>query len=256
MTQIRSGVLPSLLITMLGCQSVQATKTVDGSVDGGADSESCAASGQSCARSGCCASLADGCLVEGQDRVCLHADRPPTQGPACNGPTSSTIDGVSIVFPDDRCSFTPAELATGIGIKYQVVVAHDLTGIAPTWPAPFTCLAPDGTGFIVTGVIAGQNQRYCLCDEGRCGGVRQTTAPQAGSTDETFAWDGRNWDGPSDTNNPEGAAFPAGTYTLTLSAVGEQMSSGWAGGGVGTGAGDAGGAPFEVRATRFITIQP
>jgi hypothetical protein len=42
-----------------------------------------------------------------------------------------------------------------------------------------------------------------------------------GSYPGTFKWDGRNWYGPSDTNNPEGAPFPPGHYMLTVSAKGE-----------------------------------
>ena len=32
--------------------------------------------------------------------------------------------------------------------------------------------------------------------------------------------------GPSDTNSPKGAAFPAGTYDLRVSAVGQRMEAG------------------------------
>ena len=39
-------------------------------------------------------------------------------------------------------------------------------------------------------------------------------------TTDQIPWDGRNWYGPSDTGNREGAAFPPGTYTIALSATG------------------------------------
>ncbi len=38
----------------------------------------------------------------------------------------------------------------------------------------------------------------------------------------SFSWSGRNWAGPSDTGNPMGAAFPTGSYALTVGAKGTQ----------------------------------
>ena len=42
-----------------------------------------------------------------------------------------------------------------------------------------------------------------------------------------FPWDGRNWYGPSDTGNPKGPAFPAGSYVLELSAQGTHAGAGF-----------------------------
>jgi hypothetical protein len=53
-----------------------------------------------------------------------------------------------------------------------------------------------------------------------------TTLP-AGLTRATFRWDGRSWEGPSDTGNPEGPAFPAGSYNLRISAVGTVNGTGF-----------------------------
>ena len=37
----------------------------------------------------------------------------------------------------------------------------------------------------------------------------------------SFEWDGRNWTGPSDFDNPKGDPFPPGSYTLTVRIVGK-----------------------------------
>jgi hypothetical protein len=61
-----------------------------------------------------------------------------------------------------------------------------------------------------------------------------------------MTWMGKTWRGPSDTNNPMGAAFPPGTYTFNVTARGT-----W------TAVADATtSAPFTVSADRTITITP
>ena len=42
-----------------------------------------------------------------------------------------------------------------------------------------------------------------------------------GTYTHSFTWDGRNWNGPSDTGQPKGPAFPPGTYTLTVTVHGK-----------------------------------
>lgn len=218
----------------------------------------CAASGQSCAASQCCQDPSDSCYAQGDGTsLCAHAILPPNDGPACDGPASSTLDGVSIVFPDDRCSFAPAELAAGIQIEYTLVIAHDLDDILPAGGDSGQCARPDPTyGLILSDSIAGQGQSYCLCDVGRCAPrTSAVTSPRAGSYDLTYGWTGHNWSGPSDTNNPLGAAFPPGTYTFTVTATGQQMVTGDGAGGAG-GAAGAQGSSFVVSATRYLTVQP
>jgi hypothetical protein len=60
-----------------------------------------------------------------------------------------------------------------------------------------------------------------VCDTGLCPPPAEVVVTlQPGSHDHAFTWEGRNWNGPSDTMNPMGDYFPAGTYTLSVAAGG------------------------------------
>jgi hypothetical protein len=214
-------------------------------------STKCAAPDSPCGNSECC-TLPYTCM----GGACLIAERPPVTGPSCNGVAASDLPGVSIVFPDDRCSYTLAEVAAGITVSYQVRVEQDLAGIHPAPVDMGGCGTPGASGLIVGFEITGNSQnRYCLCDVGPC--MRQTFSTQAvaGTYPATVEWDGRNWFGPSDTGNAEGAAFPAGTYTLTITAEGT-----WDGPGscdASFCSRDAAALPsYQVTATRFLTLTP
>ncbi|MGE5183710.1 MAG: hypothetical protein ACM31C_16675 [Acidobacteriota bacterium] len=66
--------------------------------------------------------------------------------------------------------------------------------------------APDGT-----------SQDYCICDTGCCPPDRmQTIQPVTAMETATIGWDLRNWNGPSDTSNPEGPYFPPGVYAVNV----------------------------------------
>ena len=83
------------------------------------------------------------------------------------------------------------------------------------------CDTPEASGLILFEDLNGNAERYCVCDQGLCGSppLVPATIP-AGQTPGAFTWTGRNWWGPSDTGNPLGDPFPAGTYTLEVSAIG------------------------------------
>jgi hypothetical protein len=177
-------------------------------------------------------------------------------GSSCNGAAKSSLPGVSIVFPDGPCSFTLAEVAAGISLNYELRIEQSLDGVHPVPVDYGSCGQPDATGLIVGFEIAGSTgDRYCLCDVGPCMGRTFSTQAPAGTYPNTIRWDGRNWMGPSDTNNREGAAFPPGTYTLTVTAKGK-----WDGpGSCDAGACSADGGAvldYQVTAERFITITP
>ena len=84
-----------------------------------------------------------------------------------------------------------------------------------------TCVEPGPSGLYLLERVSGNGQSYCLCDNGFCASPPSNpTTLRAGTYPAVFRWDGMNWYGPSDTGNPEGPAFPAGTYVLELSARG------------------------------------
>jgi hypothetical protein len=80
-----------------------------------------------------------------------------------------------------------------------------------------------------------------------CAPPSTVTTTVVGSHTRQIPWDGRNWNGPSDTGNGEGAAFPPGTYTIALSATGTYDN---------VDAGVHNGGTFSVTASRSITITP
>jgi hypothetical protein len=232
------------LIAGFGCGASLPSSSNPGHDAGAA----CAASGASCAASGCCQVPFESCFEQGSDKLCLNAIPPPPDGGSCNGGTSSNLPGVQLAFPDQPCSYAMAGVAAGIEIVYDEVITEALSGLTPADGDAGGCARPDDAGLIVSYRISGPGQNYCLCDTGLCPPQTSVTTTVVGSHTRQIPWDGRNWSGPSDTGNPEGAAFPPGTYTITLSASGRRQSSD---GGV-----DAGAATFSVTASRSITITP
>jgi hypothetical protein len=89
------------------------------------------------------------------------------------------------------------------------------------------CGAEKAGGLFLLERLEGGLESYCICDVGRCIpplSLPQTLAP--GSYPAAFEWDGRNWSGPSDTQNPKGAPFPPGSYTLSVTSKGRVDRSG------------------------------
>jgi hypothetical protein len=148
--------------------------------------------------------------------------------PSCTRGGSSTLPGARIDFCASRTTFSLAEAAAGITVDYQLVADRELTGVYTRQQDGGGCGRPDASGLILLAVLSGNGQRYCLCDIGLCIPPPSDvpTTVHAGTYPATFAWDGRNWTGPSDFNQPKGAPFPAGDYVLTLSSLGQVDEAG------------------------------
>lgn len=136
--------------------------------------------------------------------------------PPCPADVSSTLDGVRIEMPDQPCTFTLAEAAAGIDFLYDVVVDSQVDGVTYTRG----CFEPGPSGLVTSEVVAGGGQRYCVCDVGLCMSTMEMRDLPAGAHRSTFHWEGRNWEGPSDTGMPMGPAFPVGDYTLEITSSG------------------------------------
>ncbi len=155
-----------------------------------------------------------------------------TPPPQCILEQSTTLPHVHVVFHAPECVFTLAQAAAGITFAYDLVVDQDVPGFVPASPYWY---GSNAANLVLSESISGGGQSYCVCDQGlpypECpvddGGVAPpdggpgqgscgpVTIP-AGVYHRTFAWDGRNWSGPSDTGNPEGAPFPPGDYELDV----------------------------------------
>jgi hypothetical protein len=148
-------------------------------------------------------------------------------GGGCQQTATSTLTGASIRFlPPLRCVYTLAEAAAGISIGYELVIAQDIPDVVPQ--AQATCVLPGASGLYVLELVTGNGQNYCLCDNGLCvAPPSDPTTLRAGTYAATFLWDGMNWYGPSDTGNPKGPPFPAGSYVLEVSAQGTRAGAGF-----------------------------
>jgi hypothetical protein len=159
---------------------------------------------------------------------------------ACQPVADSDLGGVSLAWKTTDCEYTLAEAAAGLGFAWEVVTTAPVPDVVALPQDAGGCGAPDASGLIVFPRVVGASDGWCICDEGLCQapGDETVTLP-AGTYAGSFAWDGVNWAGPSDTGNPKGAPFGPGTYTVSLSAKGTVA-----------------GTPFEVRVSVPITLVP
>lgn len=158
--------------------------------------------------------------------------------PSCDGAGSSNLEGVCITFPPQKDSFTLAEAKAGVEFKYEVVVLADVQGV--TTQSINTCDQLGPGGLFVGEQIEGNGQSYCLCDQGKCPNpVEPEFLLADGNYPGSLPWDGVNWSGPSDFNNPKGPPFPPGMYTVKIRTIGQHE-----------------GKPYEVIGELPITLTP
>lgn len=139
----------------------------------------------------------------------------------CVATATSSLPGVALEITATECGFTQSEVAAGIELGWAIVTNAQISGVRPSPQDAGGCDQPDASGLIPFERLSGGDETYCLCDTGLCQGPSDTpvTLP-VGTFPGTFVWDGVNWSGPSDTGNPKGAAFPPGSYELSVSAKG------------------------------------
>jgi hypothetical protein len=145
---------------------------------------------------------------------------------SCKATSTTTLAGAHIEIDASHCTFSLSHPAK-ISFPYKVVIDQHIAGVVPRAQDAGGCGRPGASGLITFEKVDGNRQNYCICDTGLCPPPKDTpvTLPK-GSYPGTFTWDKRNWDGPSDTARPEGPPFPAGDYTVTVSAVGTQLVAG------------------------------
>ncbi|MBI4952284.1 MAG: hypothetical protein HY908_09630 [Myxococcales bacterium] len=167
--------------------------------------------------------LASGLVLAAGTAACgqVESEGPGGATLACKPVSISTLPDVSVRFLATDCSFTLAEAAAGLAIDYEVQIAADVPGVAPEAQDGGHCETPQPYGLVVHEVLAGGAEQYCLCDVGLCAGNPfPPVTLAAGTYPGSFVWHGENWSGPSDYGAPKGPPFPAGTYELTVSAIG------------------------------------
>lgn len=157
--------------------------------------------------------------------------------------TSMLAKVIHIVFPKDGYEYTLAAAAKGVVIKYKIDIDSDVDGVIPLPFGPSFAEPAGPSGLFPRERIAGNNQLYCLLDFGLSAPPREKAQRlKKGSYEHAFPWDGRNWTGPSDTNNPKGAPFPAGTYELSVTIHGQHLTA-------------KGKVPYEITAKTKLTLK-
>ena len=139
---------------------------------------------------------------------------------------TSSLPGVSFDLAGNPPVITLAQAARGVTFVYRTRIEADLPAVTSRPQDAGGCDRPDASGLSALEMIAGNGQSYCLCDMGRCGRGNAETDLVVGVYEGRFEWDGRNWFGPSDFNNPKGEPFPPGTYTLRVTAAGTRDEAG------------------------------
>ena len=182
------------------------------------------------------------------------ADARVSVPPTCLLSNASTIPHVHLELASTACVFTLAQARAGIVIPIDVFVDQDVDDFTAT---PYDH-EPNAGPFRILENLAGGSESYCVCDlglplffcplqDGGRGYERSFCPPitlRRGVYPIDFKWDGRNWSGPSDVGRslPEGATFPAGDYTLSVSAAPATV-------------GDAG-TPAALSATFLVRLVP
>ncbi|WP_437656063.1 hypothetical protein [Sorangium sp. So ce1182] len=139
-----------------------------------------------------------------------------------------TIPGVKITIESSRCVYHEGEPA-----EFVYTVTTD-SSVPPIDVAASTgcgrCVEPtsDPLSFVsykISGSSSqGEPQRYCLCDVGCCPPDESATVQvDATTVTQSILWSGRQWNGPSDTNNPEGDFFAPGSYEVEVTFDGKEQ---------------------------------
>jgi hypothetical protein len=156
--------------------------------------------------------------------------------------SSSGLAGVRFDLSAIPSVVTLGQAAAGMTFLYRTVIDEPIPAVTSS-PLE-SCDRPDASGLAALEKIwGGDGQAYCLCDTGRCAPEEITADLVPGSWETAYPWDGRNWNGPSDTMNPEGPPFPPGFYRFEVRAAGSTP-------------GEGGPQTFEVFASKTFLLVP
>jgi hypothetical protein len=173
----------------------------------------------------------------------------PSSSAGCRQTAASSLPGVRIEFPTDAaCRFSLSQAAAGIEIPYTLVVDADVPNVVRGHTAVSACTPRDllPADLFTDEELSGNGQQYALRSQGLCPTPDLTPITlAAGRHAHVFRWDGVNWMGPSDTSQPKGPPFPAGTYTLKVRADGSVPATS-----------GAATRPLEVLGTLQVTLTP
>lgn len=135
---------------------------------------------------------------------------------------TGSVSGVTISIRSDRCRYAVGESAkftyevtTDATLQPIVITASQGCGSCRAYgddPLAFTSYSIGGSS------ADAKPQHYCVCDTGCCAPDQAQTIKVTPATKRAvIEWSGRNWYGPADTGDVEGAFFPPGSYGVHVS---------------------------------------
>lgn len=135
-------------------------------------------------------------------------------------------DAITIEFSKKACTLTVAEAAKGVQFDYIINVKKELANVAAKPQDIGAASAPGPSGLFPFEAISGGGHSYSLSDIG-LGPPDQPKARtiRKGRYPFSLKWDGRNWSGPSDFDNPKGKPFPPGVYKVSVKIIGDVISA-------------------------------
>jgi hypothetical protein len=149
--------------------------------------------------------------------ACSHQE----PGQVCISSSTTSLDGVDFVFPHQPCELTLAEAQSGFDVHFVVHVEQPLDAVQVEPLDAGNCEEPGSSGLIVHAELGDETHLSCECDVGLCPAVTRPAIRLApGDYPATVHLIAKDWQGPSDTSNTPGAAFPAGPYDVVLRARG------------------------------------
>ncbi len=180
-------------------------------------------------------------VVSGTDAL---ADVPST---GCTPTYTGAIPGATLDLSNTPCTFSISAAKGVFNLPYIVKISGSETLSMDGLWGGCQVAATNVHGGIATAesIGDGASQKWCMCDVGLCA---PTTSPfvatTVGAYPVAFSWDGKNWNGPSDTGNQPGAAFAPGMYTFTVSLTGKRQAA------------DGATQPFAASASLPIKLTP
>ena len=193
-----------------------------------------------------------GCDAYASDvTVCPDSMGPPDVGDdvdaavpfACEPTATGAIPGAHFDLSQTPCQFSIAAAKGAFPLPYRVVVESSEHLTLPTNAGQ--CQTDQVYGNVgVFERLDGNGQTWCMCDTGLCAGNSPPLTTVPGTYDAKFVWDGKNFQGPSDTMQQPGAPFPPGLYQFHVRSSGQRQKA------------DGSQEPYAAEATLRVRLDP